>query len=79
MTRYPLPNGFTVGDRVKFSQYGLTRLGNNNRNNKIGTVIGSSRDSKCLNVRWDGHKQGGAIYVNFIEKHNQPIECQPTT
>lgn len=59
---------FQLGDRVQFSPEWLA-VGLQNREQRVGTVIGFGRGDTlpCTRVRWDGNAHAGKYSNTFLE------------
>lgn len=60
---------FSIGDRVQSSDYAI-QCNINRRKRVQGTVVGFSKDPRCMRVRRDSVKHGSTYYHGFWERIN---------
>ncbi len=58
---------FEVGEKVKYSKFGMERL---NKEQRYGEIAGFSHDDHCVRVLWDGRKTP-AKYAHTFIKHQE--------
>jgi hypothetical protein len=62
---------FAFAGRVRFSPTGLEELGAFAKTavnaDRRGTVIGFSRDDRCVYVRWDGRASRESLFHGFLD------------
>lgn len=64
------PGDFSVGDRVRLTTEG--RALHRQSPDRVGSVIGASRDGVLVKVQWDELRTPGNYHPDFVQRAPRP-------
>lgn len=65
----PAQLAFAIGERVRLSELGRQRF--RKLQDKPATVVGYSRFTSAVNVKFDGNKSNTTLHTSYLEAHSQ--------